>query len=95
VALRSHVAKPRFIDLNTIRHDAAVMEVTEKGNIKVVTLGRLEGFDGSSQALDDGRGQVLDAMKTFLHRRYVIKVSLAGRCPCQNCVRDGGEPSDW
>jgi hypothetical protein len=25
----------------------------------------------------------------------VIKVSLAGRCPCQNCVRDGGEPSDW
>jgi hypothetical protein len=52
--LRSHVAKPRFIDLNTIGHDAVVMEVTEKGNIKVVTLGRLEGFDGSSRAPDDG-----------------------------------------
>jgi hypothetical protein len=95
VALRSHVAKPRFIDLNTIGHDTAVMEVTEKGNIKLVMLGRLEGFDGSSQALDDGGGQVLDVMKTFLHRRYVITVSLAGRCPCQNYVHDGREPSDW
>jgi hypothetical protein len=48
VALRSRVAKPHFIDLSTIGHDAAVMEVTEMGNIKAATLGRIKGFDGSS-----------------------------------------------
>jgi hypothetical protein len=46
--LRSHVAKLRFIDLSTVGHDTTVMEVTVMGNIKAATLGRLEGFDGSS-----------------------------------------------
>jgi hypothetical protein len=52
----------------------------------MVTLGGLEGSDGSSRNRDDGGGELLDAMKMFLHCCYVITVSLAGRCSRQTAA---------
>jgi hypothetical protein len=43
-ALRSCVAKPRFVDLGTIHHNT---EMPKARNIHEVKFGRLEGFDGS------------------------------------------------
>ena len=44
VALRTRVAKPRFIDLDTTGHIVTIMVLTEAGNIKAVKLGWLEDF---------------------------------------------------
>jgi hypothetical protein len=73
--------KPNFVDLSTIRHNAAIMVQTKVRNIKAVTLGRLE----------DGGSGILDVMSMLLHSHYATTVSLG---PRQDSAHDGGEPGD-
>ena len=72
----------------------STMVVTEVGNIKVVSHGKTIGLDGSCRVQDC---KVMEEAGLWMHEddSPVNAVSLTRRCPCQNRVRNGGEPSNW